>query len=328
MRAPIPVLDRIPRQRCWSPPNPVRRDGEPRRVGVEMEFSGLGEDVAARLVAGLWGGEIHRDPLGDWLAVGGRLGTVRIERDTALAPDGAEGLVRGALGELVPVEIVTAPLRMAALPEVDALVVALRAAGARGNGAGLGHAFGLHLNPEIAGRDAAAIVPVARAFALMEDWLRASDPLDPMRRVLPFVDPWPRRLVDALAAEGADWSLDDLASAYLALSPTRNRGLDLLPLLSWLDPDRVRAAAPEVATRAGRPTFHYRLPGSRLEDPAWSVAYEWNRWVLVERVADRPALLETLAEGWRGYRDALTSVRGDWSAATEALLAEARVWEP
>jgi hypothetical protein len=109
-----------------------------------------------------------------------------------------------------------------------------------------------------------------RAFALIEDWLRASDPIDPARRLLPFVDAWPRRLVDLLGAEGGGWSLGDLSDAYVMLSPTRNRALDLLPLLEHLDPERVRRALPEGQAKGGRPTWHYRLPEARVDEPDWT----------------------------------------------------------
>jgi hypothetical protein len=77
---------------------------------------------------------------------------------------------------------------------------------------------------------------------------------------------------------------------YLAFNPTRNRDLDLLPLLHYFDETRVRAVLPNEKIN-GRPTFHYRLPDARLSDPGWSIAPDWNRWVCVERLAaDRERL--------------------------------------
>ena len=275
----------------------------------------------------LWGGRLAASGPRDFAVTGGRLGDVKVELDTALGSTGAEGLLVEALGELVPVEIVTPPLAPADLPEADRLVKALRAAGARGTRDGIAFGFGVHLHPEVAEETAAFILPVVRAFALMEDWLRADDPIDPARRLLPFVAPWPRRLVDALAAEGAGWDLAALAEAYLALSPSRNRALDLLPLLEHLTPGRVRAALPQGQTKGGRPTFHYRLPEARVDEADWSIAYEWNRWVLVERVAARPDLLADLAAGWAAHRAALPTLRGDWAREVEDRLFEARIWQ-
>jgi hypothetical protein len=213
------------------------------------------------------------------------------------------------------------------MPQTDRLVRTLRAVGARGTRDGIAFGFGVHLNPEVAAETADAIMPTVRAFALIEDWLRASDPVDPARRLLPFVDAWPRRLVDLLAAEGGGWSLGDLSDAYVMLSPTRNRALDLLPLLEHVDPERVRRALPEGQARGGRPTWHYRLPEARVDEPDWSIAYEWNRWCIVERVAARPDLLETLARGWQDHRAALTTLRGDWALRVEAMLWDAEIWQ-
>jgi hypothetical protein len=50
-------------------------------------------------------------------------------------------------------------------------------------------------------------------------------------------------------------------------------------------PERVRASAREPNQLHPRPTFHYRLPNSQVDDAGWSFAEEWNRWVEVERLA-------------------------------------------
>ena len=174
----------------------------------------------------------------------------------------------------------------------------------------------MHLNTERP--DDAATVAIARAFALLEDWLRASDPLDPARRVLPFVDAWPRPLVDALAGAD-DWSLADLGRVYAAEAPSRGYGLDLLPLLQDAVPDTLSDVPPDQL-KGGRPTFHYRLPEARLDESTWSLAYEWNRWWVVEKVAANAALLGALAQDWQDYRAALTTTRGDWLAQVNDRL--------
>jgi len=325
--APASVTDRIDRRVFWPLPRPDRADGKPRATGIEIEFAGLSVAQAAGLVAQDWGGEIRQRSTREAIVEATPFGDVKVVLDTALGQDGAERLLVDTLGALVPVEIATPPLVPGNLPQVDALVVTLRAAGARGTRDALAFGFGVHLNPQLAAEDSDFILPVVRAFALLEDWLRTADPIDIARRLLPFVSPWPRALVDRLAAEGAGWSLDDLAGAYLDLSPTRNRSLDLLPLLEHLCRDRVLAAMGERKTKGGRPAFHYRLPEARIDEADWTLAYEWNRWCLIERVAARPALLTDLAEAWRGHRAALMTRRSDWARQVEARLQEARIWD-
>ncbi|MBN2760959.1 MAG: amidoligase family protein [Rhodobacteraceae bacterium] len=279
-----------------------------RKTGIEVEFAGLSPEEAAEIVRAEWGGTITREGPRDLVVTGGRLGQVKVELDITLKNAWVEEMAADILGDLVPVEIVTAPLAQDDLPQVDALLVKLAQAGAEGSRAHIAYGFGVHLNPERP--NDAATVAIARAYALLEDWLRASDPLDPARRVLPFIDPWPRALVDGLAgAEG--WLLADLGRAYAQLAPSRGYGLDLLPLLQDACPDTL-ADVPEDQLKGGRPTFHYRLPETRLDEADWSLAYEWNRWWVVEAVAADAVLLGALAQDWQDYRAALTTMRGDW----------------
>jgi len=198
-----------------------------RRTGVEVEFAGLSVEQTADIVQADWGGTVTREGPRDLVVTDGRFGKVKVELDITLKTRWVEDLAADILGDLVPVEVVTAPMEQADLPQVEALLGKLAQPGAKGSRAELAYGFGIHLNTERP--EDAATIAIARAYAVLEDWLRASDPLDPARRVLPFVDPWPRALVDALAgAEG--WSMSDLGRAYADLAPSRGYGLDLLPL--------------------------------------------------------------------------------------------------
>mgnify|MGYP006299838363 FL=1 len=314
----------------WQrPPRPARADGTERRVGVEIEFAGVTEAEAVAIVRELWGGAETGGARYRHKVAGTKIGDVKVELDTALA-EGAKGPVDTTLLDLsralVPVEIVTPPIALADLPEIDRLVARLGAAGAAGSRDGALYAFGLHLNPEVAVETADHIVAVTRAYGLLEDWLRASDPPDPSRRVLPFVDPWPRAFVDRLAGEAADWALGDLREAYLRDVGSRNHGLDLLPLIEHLFPGSVDAALGQGTAKGGRPAWHFRLPESGIGRAGWSVAHEWNRWVLVEDVAEAPGLLRALAEGWQEHRSSLTTVRPDWARQADRIMREADIW--
>lgn len=329
MGEPTSLADGIPRDTFWVLPSPRKHDGHARRTGVEVEFSGLTEREAAEVVRTLWGGAItERAPHVIEIA-GTERGTVRIELDTALKDTGDSALADKLLDlsrKVVPVEIVTEPLAAEDLPDIDRLMEALERSGARGSQDGVLLAFGVHLNTEVASETAAFIVPVVRAFAFVEQWLRASDPPDVSRRVLPFIDPWPRSFVDRCAEDGAGWGLDDLCGVYLDLVGSRNHGLDLLPLLEQIFPDRVRSALPEGEAKGGRPTWHYRLPETGLGAEGWSIAYEWNRWVLVERVAHDAALLRDLADAWTRHRSSLATIRPDWVPQAERLLRKPDLW--
>jgi hypothetical protein len=323
------VTAHIERTAYWPLPQPCRADGRPRRTGIEIEFAGLSVQAAADVARSLWDGEVELS--GPQVAIlrDSDIGVVSILLDTVLVKHGGAPLTDTALEwsrAVIPVEIVTPPLPPERLCEADRMVKALREAGASGTRESLAYGFGVHLNPEIADTDAVAILPVIRAYALLEDWLRQADPIDPMRRFLPFVDPYPRAFVDALAdTTAADWSLDELTRVYLAHTPTRNRGLDALPLLECLRPQAVRDVLGEAA-KGGRPTWHYRLPEARVDEPGWSIAYEWNRWCIIERVAEDAELLERLALGWQVHRAMLINLRSEWAQAVEEALYEAEIW--
>lgn len=310
---------RLPRNRFLALPDHGRAASAARRVGVEIEFAGLSVHETAVLIAGHWGGELAEQNPREVHVTGGRLGKVRVELDIALKAQWAEDLAAQVLRDLVPVEVITDPLSQADLPQVERMAQVLHAAGAMGTRAKLAYGFGVHFNPELPDDDGAALVATARAYALCEDWLRGAEPLDPARRVLPFVDPWPRALVAALAgAEG--WGVRDLARACVAHAPSRHHGLDLLPALQHLCPAEL-SQVPESHLKGGRPTFHYRLPETRLDEPGWSIAYEWNRWCLIEHIAADPDLLRALANGWTDHESPLSRLRGNWAAAVEEMLA-------
>jgi hypothetical protein len=135
---------------------------------------------------------------------------------------------------------------------------------------------------------------------LLDAWLRRQAAPDPTREMLGFADPFPPDYVRRLVAPDYRPDIARFIDDYLAANPTRNRDLDMLPLLLHLDEDRVRAALPNEKIR-GRPTFHYRLPDARVSDPGWSIAPDWNRWVAVERLAADQERLETLGLTYLAY---------------------------
>ncbi len=303
-------------------PVPDKADGAPRRTGIEIELGGLDEDTVAAGVDRPSGRTAqHRR------GARGRVdrhaaGRVQVYLDTAYR-DVAEGpLAEAGLDlarQVVPVEIVTDPLLEDQLPALQKVLDALRGKGATGSRDGLLLGYGIHLNPEVACETLEAILPVLRAYALAEDLLRSEGRVDPSRRLLPFIDAYPRRFVDRLMEEDpAD--LTELIAMYLDETPTRNRGLDMLPLFTHLAPEQVRTVMGEGKATSARPTYHYRLPDCRIDEPDWSLATEWNRWVMVERLAAAPEVLETLQRDWLDHRAAWTTVRPDWAARVAEVL--------
>jgi hypothetical protein len=310
-------------------PRALTSGGAPRRTGVEIEFAGLTEDEAAAVVIDELGGAVtDRTPFA-LTVTGTRIGAVDLLLDTALRKYGGESAVieagLDAARIVVPVELVSEPLDLEGLSLLDGARDALHRAGATGTGDGALLGFGVHLNVEVVSADDPFTVATVLAFGLVEDWLRrAAAPIDPTRRILPFVDPWPRRFVSDLIEAGPSAGLDRLHALYAQHVSTRNHALDLLPLLKSANPDAFARDFGDAGATKARPAYHYRLPDCRIDDPDWSLAVEWDSWRAVERIADRPELLARLCTAWRDRPVTLVSDRQDWAETVRKILAGAK----
>lgn len=287
-------------------PQPRNAAGDPRCIGVEIEFAGLDLDAVAGRVAARLGGT--PGPVCDNVieVEGTEIGTVRVELDTALRIPGSSDVLRSLAQQVVPVEIVTEPLEPTELPRLDALCADLRAAGARGSRDGVLYGFGVHLNVEITGRDGPFVGHIVQAYACLDAMLRDDMALDATRRLLPFVNAWPDSLVrDLMAVQDPD--LEQLMIIYAAHTASRNHGLDLLPLFKWADEAAFARRFTDVKSGA-RPAFHFRLPESRIDEAGWGLGPAWAQWHLVETVAHDPDRRAAVAAAWCGP-DPLLAVR-------------------
>ena len=294
------------------PPRSETDEGNPRRVGVEVEFGGMKlEDIVAKVHECL-GGEIEE--VCDYSATvrDTRIGDVKVEFDASLFTDlkvrgllkdwpleaeavrqghiagNLEKLMATAAAQLVPFEVVFPPLDIARLPELEDVRETLRDY-AKGTGAALTNAFGLHFNPELPDTRVATILDYLRAFFCLYEELVDAHRVDAARRISPFIDPFPKPYVLRVLDPGYAPDLDVFIDDYLDANPTRNRPLDLLPLLAWLDEAKVVTRLPDEKI-SKRPTLHYRLPDCRMDQSDWTIIAEWNRWARVENLAASPTL--------------------------------------
>lgn len=309
------------------PPRQKTTEGRTRRVGVEVEFTGMDARAVAGLVAGLLGGTVEeRDPHA-FRVRDSRIGDVAVELDMMAAHPKADdakwqGRLRGLLGKagslVMPYELSFAPLEWDRLPELDELFEAMRRKGARGTEANLIYAFGLHLNPEVAETGSDHALDHMKAFALLEPWLRRSIRVDVARDAAPYIERFPAGYVELLLDPDYRPDLPALIEDYLRHNPSRNRSLDMLPLFAWLDRERILSRISDAHVRP-RPTFHYRLPNSYLGEPGWSVVPDWNRWVEVERLAEDRGRLSGMA---KAYLEGGFASRPpeDWAEETHAWL--------
>lgn len=285
-----------------------RRDT--RRVGVEIEFGGIDASDTARIVRETLGGSVELPTPYTAVVRGTSIGDVEVELDWAWvhkASDAAEKepsvidktkeLVVELGKDVVPTEIVAPPLAGERIGELDTLVKALIAGGAKGTRASLVNGFGVHLNPELWEEDlnVRCLRRVLQAYLLMSPTLRRAINVDLTRTVLPFVGAFGEDYLDHVLRPDYDPDLRTLISDYIDFNPTRNRELDMLPMFAHLDEDLVRARLSDTKI-SRRPTFHWRLPNTDLENPDWSISQEWERWISVEALAlDEERLAQRIA---------------------------------
>jgi hypothetical protein len=315
---PSHAIDRLPRQ----PVATKNAEGHPRGVGVEVELGGLDLDQITGRIQSVVGGEVERLSSYEGKVLGTPIGDITVELDAQLFTDlkvrgmldklglnsiqanlgeTVERLMAGEARRLVPFEIVFAPVEIGRLPEVDAVCAAFRE-DAEGTGASVFNAFGMHLNPELPRIDAATVLRYLRAFLCLYEELKIAHEVDATRAITPFIDAFPKEYVVRVLNPGYAPDTTDLIDDYIDSNATRNRPLDLLPVLAWIDENRVICRLPKEKI-SRRPAFHYRLPNSRIDEAGWSVTHEWNIWMRVEDLAnDDDALRAAMPERIKALR--------------------------
>lgn len=292
-------------------------EGNRRRIGVEIEMSGLSVDELAQIVAqyfnlrveaeGRYERLLKGDASGDWkveldfdlLKRWGRqqrLGTgLMDELDASL-----EQTLKTLSEQLVPLELVSPPISMDRLDEVEALVNQLREAGAKGTSDRWRNAFGMQFNPEMPSLDPQTIVRFLKAFLCLYDWLETRADINFARKIARYVDPFPRAYVLKVIDPDYWPSQDQLIDDYLEHNPTRNRALDMLPLFRFVDENRVLSFVDGDLIQS-RPTLHYRLPDSEIDRPDWGIYQAWNDWLEVEKLVADDARLKHICKTYQTF---------------------------
>ncbi len=309
-----------------------------RRVGVEIEFGGVDIDAAVSAVATVLEADVddvseyayllksplHADPFR--LEVDFRL-LKEMSREEAENPNPIRRTAVDVLGAaaslLTPLELVSPPLEFGELPAMQRAVEALADIGAVGTQDSIAYAFGTHFNPSLVDFSAGAILAHLQAFLCLEAWLRERDQIDITRRFTNFANPFPKAYEQRVLPPDYEPSLEQLIDDYLADNPTRNRALDMLPLFRYLDEPRVVTVVDDDLVKA-RPTFHYRLPNSRVGDQDWSIESAWQDWLTVERIASDAAVLKKIGAERLDWLDARSLIdrESDWAARCDELIGD------
>ncbi|MBL3554863.1 MULTISPECIES: amidoligase family protein [Marinobacter] len=303
--------------RCSMPDIMRTDDGKERKVGVEIELSGLGYEALVSLSSRLLGGEAK--PVSRYVSeISTEVGSFTIELDSDPIKDldlqdqrlpesvrelggQAMSVIDAAAEKIVPLEIISPPLPLSELERIEKLCDELRKAGALGSREAIYYAFGLQLNPELPDLKASTLVRYLQAFAALYEWLKARHQIDLSRKLTSYIEPWSSTYIDLLVAEDYDPDMDQLMKDYLHYNPTRNKALDLLPLFAHINGDLLSEYVKDERIKS-RPTLHYRLPDCDIDNPLWHFSTVWNDWVVLEQLAANAGDLAELVSEFRKSR--------------------------
>ncbi|MFH5832897.1 amidoligase family protein [Halalkalibaculum sp. DA3122] len=322
-------------------PIPNNSEGKPRKVGLELEFAGLEIEEAARIIRDLYGGEIKKRHRYQFSVVNTNLGDFEVELDARILKKMAgtellanwdldidEEAIKDSIGDIldklakavIPLEIVMPPLPVGELAVLEDLREKLQQQKAEGTESSWMHAFGMHINIEAPSLEVDLLLRYLRAFFILYPWLLEELDINLSRRISPFIDHFPDQYVERILQRDYKPSMQQLITDYLEFSPTRNRPLDMMPIWAMLAEEQVADVLGDEKNRP-RPTFHYRLPNSRIEDPNWRFKSELKRWTEVEKLASNSEMLDKLSRLYLFRKgETFVSFRKEWAKTTAILL--------
>lgn len=275
-------------------------DNKERQIGIELEFYGLSPKLAAELVAEELGGKVkhHNSAVS---TVDTDYGSFKIEIDAELIKNLAasseknklenkldyDGTIKDMISilsdEVVPTELVSPPLKIKDIKVINRLQEVFLEHGACGTTQSFRFAFAAQLNPEVESLEPSYILNTLKTFIMLTEWIKAQTFMDLTRKLTSYAGDFPKEYMLKIFDDSYNPNITELIDDYLEFNPTRNRGLDLLPLFAFIDQEKVMSKVQDERVNK-RPTFHYRLPNSQLSLKSWTVEVEWSRWKLVEAI--------------------------------------------
>ncbi len=304
------------------PPKSTTDSGKIRKVGFELEFAGVDLKTIADVVVDLYGGQIDEENRFNLVVRDTRYGEFTIEVDSAIIKDrrykeflrsfgvepdvSEEESIEKMLMELasafVPFELVYPPVPVDELGNLSPLEKALKERSALGTRASLRFGLGMQFNPEAPSLDTDSVLAHLRSFFLLLDWLKEEIDVDLTRRIAPYIDDFPEKYVRHVLDPTYQPDFSTLVQDFIEHNPTRNRPLDMLPLFVHVTGDSVLQKVEHAHLVKPRPTYHYRLPDCRIDEPDWWLSTEWNRWVRVEELAQQPDKITELSDYYLRHR--------------------------
>lgn len=216
--------------------------------------------------------------------------------------DSIEDFIGELSKDIVPYEISTPPLSLDEIEIVENIVEVLSQNNAKGTTHKIYYAFGLHINVEVISLEVKSLLSYLRAYIILQDFINKDAKVNIARKITPFIDNFKKEYIQYILDENYSPSMCEFIQDYLRFNPTRNRSLDMLPILAFIDEKEVRKILPNEKIKP-RPAFHYRLSNSNIGDKDWKVSDEWNRWILVENLANNDDSLAKLSLEYTKYLD-------------------------
>jgi hypothetical protein len=316
-----------------TPPIKTNQAGSERSVGFEFEFTGVEMKDAAEMISELYGGAVEQVSGYEYKVAGTEFGEFSLELDASLFlnkkyekvlrtvgldvnklknKEKLEEALRDMASTVVPFEIITPPIPLSGLKRLNELVNKLREWKAKGTGDSFFYAFGLHLNPEVPELSADSLLRHLKAYVMLDGWIRKDADVNISRKLTPYINEYEMDYIRYILRENYRPTLKELIRDYFTFKNSRNRPLDMLPVFMFLDKEFTSGLMKEELTSA-RPTFHYRLPNCSLGDEQWSLADEWNRWVLVEKLANDEKTLGQYSRAFLNMDDkSVFSMKKKW----------------
>jgi hypothetical protein len=300
-----------------EPPQLLNYEQKPRRIGWELEFSKLGLDEISSIITELYGGNIDKANRYVYMINDTELGAFKVKIDTSILnqekfkkyvkkvnfnlEDTSNEELENKFGDflqkmletVVPYEVVTPPLEIEKLPVLEKLREKMYLANAEGTKSAFTNAFAYHVNPEVYSLEAKENLDVLRAFLLLYHYLVEELEIDFTRKMTSFINPFTGKFAREILKDSYQPGWDQFIDDYYQHNPDRNRPLDFYPLFSFINREKVKGME-NIGNVKERPTFHYRLPNSSIEKKDWTLANEWDYWVMVEKLASDKDLLNTL----------------------------------
>lgn len=311
-----------------QPPVLHNAQGHFRTIGFELEYANVNIDDSVQAIVQLFGGTVEKENRFRQHVIGSEIGNFTVEFDLQLLSEKrykklfenfdlhleeiklgdstleeeVETVLESIVGRIFPNEIACPPLPFSELHKLEKLREALVALHAEGTEALITNAFGTHINTEAPDLEPATLLNYVRAVVLLYPWLLEAGNTNLARRMSPFIDPYPDEYENLILSAWYNPDLDTLISDYHAHNPNRNRPLDLYPIFAMLKPG-LTSQLPNIGKVNPRCTFHYRLPNCSISRPGWTLAEEWNHWVMVEELAGDPERIKEWSDAFLVLKD-------------------------